>query len=63
MEYSPLGSTIALIGMVLLLMVNLNRRAARRRQLWTRTDVFLQKWGSLAAYGLIALGLLLAIRR
>ena len=63
MEYSRLGSIIALIGMVLLLVVNLNRRAARRRRMWTRTDVLLQKWGSLGAYGLIAVGLLLLLRR
>ncbi len=63
MEYSRLGSIIALVGMVLLLLVNLNRRAARRRKMWTKTDVLLQKWGSLGAYGLIAVGLLLVLRR
>jgi hypothetical protein len=63
MESSRLGAIIALIGMVLLLVVNLNRRAARRRKIWTKTDVFLQKWGSLGAYGLIAVGLLFLLRR
>ena len=63
MEYYRLGSVFALIGMILLLMTNLNRRAARRRKIWTRTDVLLQKWGSLAAYALIALGLLFLLRR
>jgi hypothetical protein len=63
MEYSTFGSILALIGMILLLVVNLNRRAARQRKMWTRTDVFLQKWGSLGAYGLIAAWLLLFLRR
>lgn len=63
MEYSSFGSILALVGMVLLLLVNLNRRSARRRKIWTRTDILLQKWGSLVAYGLIALGLLLLLRR
>jgi hypothetical protein len=63
MEYSRLGSVIALIGMILLLITNLNRRAARRRQNWTRTDVAMQKWGALAAYALIAVGLLFLLRR
>ncbi len=63
MEYSRLGSIIALLGMILLLLVNFNRRAARRRKIWTKTDVFLQKWGSVGAYGLIAVGLLLVLRR
>lgn len=61
-EYYYLGIIVALIGMILVLLVNLNRRAARRRKIWTKTDVFLQKWGSLGAYALIALGLLLALR-
>lgn len=63
MDYTNLGSIIILIGMVLLLVVNLNRRAARQRKIWTRTDVLLQKWGSLGAYALIAVGLLLVLRR
>ncbi|MBM4288946.1 MAG: hypothetical protein FJ135_12545 [Deltaproteobacteria bacterium] len=63
MELSHLGSLIALIGMILLLFINLKRQAARRRKVWTRTDVALQKWGSLAAYALIALGLMLLFRR
>lgn len=49
--------------MVLLLTVNLNRRAARKRKIWTKTDVLLQKWGGLGAYALIAIGLLLLLRR
>jgi hypothetical protein len=63
MEYSRFGSIIALLGMVLLLLVNLNRRSARRRPIWTRTDMVVQKWGALAAYALIALGLLFLLRR
>jgi hypothetical protein len=63
MEYSRFGSVIALLGMVLLLLVNLNRRAARRRPIWTRTDVVVQKWGALGAYALIAVGLLFLLRR
>ncbi len=63
MEYSRFGSVIALIGMILLLMANLNRRAARRRTIWTKTDVVVQKWGALAAYALIAVGLLFLLRR
>ena len=47
MDYSHLGSILALVGMVLLLTVNLNRRAARQRKMWTKTDVLLQKWGGL----------------
>jgi hypothetical protein len=63
MDYSRLGSILALIGMILLLTVNLNRRAARRRKIWTKTDVLMQKWGSLGAYALIAMGLLFLLRR
>jgi hypothetical protein len=63
MEFSRLGSVIALIGMILLLMANLNRRAARRRKVWTRTDVAIQKWATLVAYALIAIGLLLLLGR
>jgi hypothetical protein len=63
MDYFHLGAILALIGMVLLLAVNFNRRAARKRKLWTKTDVLLQKWGSLGAYALIAFGLLFLLRR
>jgi hypothetical protein len=63
MEYSHFGSVIALIGMILLLITILNRRAARQRRVWTRIDVVVQKWGSLAAYALIAVGLLFLLRR
>jgi hypothetical protein len=63
MNYSQFGGVIALIGMVLLLITNLNRRAARQRKIWTRTDVIIQKWGGLSAYALIALGLLFLLRR
>jgi hypothetical protein len=63
MDYSQLGTVAALIGMILLLCTNLNRRAARGRKIWTRTDVLIQRWGSLAAYALIAVGLLLLLRR
>jgi hypothetical protein len=48
MDYYRLGSILAFIGMVLLLAVNLNRRVARKRKIWTKTDVLLQKWGSLS---------------
>lgn len=63
MEYSQLGTALALLGMILLIIANLNRRAARGRKIWTRTDVLIQKWVPLAAYTLIALGLLLLLRR
>ncbi len=63
MEFSHLGSVIALIGMIMLLIANLNRRTARRRKVWTRTDVIVQKWGTLAAYALIAVGLMLLLGR
>jgi hypothetical protein len=63
MNYYLLGSILAIIGMALMLMVNLNRGAARKRQVWTRTDMLLQKWGSLAAYALIAFGLLFLLKR
>jgi hypothetical protein len=63
MEFSRLGSVIALIGMILLLMANLNRRAARRRKVWTKTDVAIQRWATLVAYALIAIGLLLLLGR
>lgn len=63
MDYYRLGTILAFIGMVLLLAVNFNRRAARKRKIWTKTDVLLQKWGSLVAYALIAFGLLFLLRR
>jgi uncharacterized membrane protein YidH (DUF202 family) len=63
MDYSRLGSLLALVGMLLLLTVNLNRRAARKRKMWTKTDVLLQKWGGMVAYALIAFGLLFLLRR
>jgi hypothetical protein len=63
MNYFRLGAILALAGMVLLLIVNVNRGAARKRKMWTKTDVLLQKWGSLGAYALIAFGLLFLLRR
>jgi hypothetical protein len=63
MEFSQLGSLTALIGMILLLVANLNRRNARQRKIWTRTDVIIQKWVTLVAYALIALGLMLLLGR
>jgi hypothetical protein len=30
------------------------RRAARRRQAWSNTIIVIQKWGTLAAYAMIA---------
>lgn len=63
MEYSRFGSLFALIGMILLLVINLTRRSARQKKSWTKTDVVIQKWGALAAYALIAMGLLLLLRR
>jgi hypothetical protein len=62
MEYSRFGSIIALVGMILLLVVNLNRRAARQRKSWTKADMAIQKWGALIAYAFIAVGLLLLLR-
>jgi hypothetical protein len=63
MDYSRFGSVIALLGMILLLLANLNRRAARKRKVWSSRDIFLQKWGVLAAYALIGFGLMLLLRR
>jgi hypothetical protein len=63
MEFSHFGSMLALIGMIMLLAANLNRRTARRRKVWTKTDVAVQQWGTLAAYALIAVGLMLLLGR
>ncbi|AEB08193.1 hypothetical protein [Desulfobacca acetoxidans] len=63
MEHAHLGSLLALIGMILLLVVNFNRRSARRRRVWTGTDIAVQKYGSLVAYAILALGLLLLLGR
>jgi hypothetical protein len=63
MEFSRFGSIIALVGMILLLVVNLNRRAARQRKNWTKRDVVIQKWGAVLAYAFIALGLLFLLRQ
>lgn len=63
MELSRLGSILALMGMIIMFLANINRRAARRRKVWTRTDVIMQKWGTLVAYALIAGGLLLLLGR
>lgn len=63
MEYSRIGSVIALLGMIMLLLANLNRRAARRRKVWSSRDIFIQRWVTLVAYALIGLGLMLLLRR
>lgn len=63
MTLSTFGAALALIGMVLLLVANLNRQAIRRRRQWTSRDIFIQRWGTLAAYTLIAFGLLFFLRR
>lgn len=63
MALSYLGAGLALLGMILLLVANVNRQAARRRKRWTPRDIFIQRWVTLAAYTLIAFGLLFFLRR
>ena len=66
MEYSNMGMgpIIALIGLILLLVTNLQRQSARkhRSQVNSFTLGWL-KWGSLAAYLFIMIGLLIMIGR
>ncbi len=63
MTMSNLGAGLALLGLILLVLANLNRQAARRRKQWTARDIFIQRWGTLAAYTLLAFGLLFFLRR
>ncbi len=58
-----IGAIIALIGMIVLLVANFNRRAARRRPRVTPIQGFFSRWGPIAAFGLIAVGLLLLLRK
>lgn len=58
-----LGAIIALMGMILLLVANFNRRAARRRPRETPAQGLLSRWGAIIAFGLIALGLVLLLKK
>ncbi len=58
-----LGAIIALVGMIFLLISNFNRRAARRSPRATPVQVFLGRWGAIAAFSLIAVGLLLLLKK
>ncbi|OPX20442.1 MAG: hypothetical protein BZ151_03820 [Desulfobacca sp. 4484_104] len=64
MEQSYLGPLLALIGMIILLVNNFQRRSYRRRQV-RMSPQFLtwQKWGTLLASVLIFVGLYLMIGR
>ncbi|MGQ9920629.1 MAG: hypothetical protein ACUVRZ_04790 [Desulfobacca sp.] len=58
-----LGAIIALVGMIFLLIANFNRRAARRRPRVTPAQTFLAHWGAIAAFGFLAVGLLLLLKK
>jgi len=58
-----LGAIIALLGMIFLLVANYNRRTARRSPRVTPAQAFLARWGALAAFGLLAVGLLLLLKK
>lgn len=64
MDTNTWGQLIALIGLLLLVVTSLQRQSARRRK--TRLSppaLAWQKYGTLAAYALIAVGLYLMIGR
>jgi uncharacterized membrane protein len=64
MESTTMGQLIALIGLILLVATSLQRQSARRRKVRLSPQALAwQKWGSLAAYALIAVGLYLMIDR
>jgi len=60
METGGLGQFLALVGLIFLLLTGLGRQRARRQQ-QTQSPAFQrwQRWGSIAAFGLILAGLLL----
>ena len=58
-----LGAIIALVGMIFLLVANFNRRAARRSPRVTPAQAFLARWGAIAAFGFLAVGLLLLLKK
>lgn len=58
-----IGAIIALVGMIVLLVANFHRRAARRRPRLTGFPLFFHRWGALIAFGLMALGLLLLLKK
>ncbi|MFP3867454.1 MAG: hypothetical protein ACLFUU_04715 [Desulfobacteraceae bacterium] len=64
MDKTSLGSLLALIGMIILLVNNFKRRAARRRQVRMSPQALAwQKWGTIVASVLIFFGLYLMIGR
>jgi hypothetical protein len=66
MDYSTMGMgpIIALIGLILLLVTNLQRQAARKHKSQASSFTLAWvKWGSLAAYLLIMIGLLIMTGR
>ncbi|MFW6122825.1 MAG: hypothetical protein ACOC6L_01145 [Thermodesulfobacteriota bacterium] len=60
METGGLGQLLALVGLIFLLLTGMSRQRARRQQ-QTRSPAYQrwQQWGSIAAFGLILVGLLL----
>ncbi|MDD3581923.1 MAG: hypothetical protein PHW74_12990 [Desulfobacca sp.] len=64
MDKSHLGSLLALIGMIILLVNNFQRRSFRRRQVKMSSQALaMQKWGTIVASVLIFVGLYLMIGR
>lgn len=62
MESSTIGQLLALFGMILLMVTSLQRQSARRRKTRLSPQALVwQKWGSLAAYALILVGLYLML--
>ncbi len=57
-----LGAILALLGMILLLVANFNRRAVRRRGA-SVSQILLARWGAVAAFCLLGLGLVFLLRR
>ncbi len=58
-----LGALLALMGMILLLVANFQRRAGRRRPRGAAPPGLIARWGGIVALGLIALGLFLMIKK
>jgi len=60
MEQGGLGQVLSLVGLILLLISGVGRQQARQRQRQPSPGFQrLQYWGSLAAFALIIIGLLL----
>ena len=60
MKTGGLGQLLALVGLIFLLLTGMSRQRARRQQQTTSPASQLwQKWGSIAAFGLILAGLLI----